>query len=111
EKNYRLLFQVHLGRLLNVAEPKVVFVNESVSLASQNMKVLVPDASKTAMISVETFKAARAVSQTTKKGIFRVNRQPHERGRLNDQYQFGSFVVGPSNSLAFAAASAVAKKP
>src|SRR6266478_9607059 len=29
EKNYRPIFQIHLGRLLNVADPKVVFVTTS----------------------------------------------------------------------------------
>ena len=29
EKNYRPIFQTHLGRLLNVADPKIVFLTVS----------------------------------------------------------------------------------
>src|SRR3990172_12266366 len=49
EKNYRSVFQTHLGRLLNVVDPKVVFLTTSSkknddSIASSNeLQVLVID--------------------------------------------------------------------
>src|SRR5437867_1297682 len=55
EKNYRSIFQIHLGRLLNVAEPKVIFLttaqknNEALIAKSNEVQVNVNDVKTSAL--------------------------------------------------------------
>lgn len=95
---YANLFQIHLARLLHVDTIKVTFYSSaemtegSTSLAPltfslQNKKI--------------PGKVKNALAYKTTKNY----------GRLNPLYQFENFVVGPSNSLAYAAACSIAQDP
>jgi len=113
EKNYRPIFQTHLGRLLNVADPKVVFLtttqkkDDSFVVNSGELQVCVSDA-KT--LQVKTYRPAHIIPYGSKNE--QTSAKLSERyGHINQKYVFETFVVGPSNSLAYAAACAVGQKP
>jgi len=111
EKNYRSFFQTHLGRLLNVADPKVQFLTTS----SKKEEVIVKEISEKSSEKnskapqVKTYRAAQVIPYGSKNVT---HTKVFERyGYINKKYVFETFVVGPSNSLAYAAACAVAQKP
>jgi chromosomal replication initiator protein len=98
QSKYANLFQVHLARLLHVDSLKVTFISplengeerkKNSALAFALPKRHIPGKVKNAL-----------AHKTTK-----------NYGRLNPNYQFETFVVGPSNSLAYAAARAIAENP
>lgn len=93
QKNYLSLFSLHLGRLLNVANPKIVFLNG-----------VQKDVSSTANRSSLPVRIKPSKILLPKKTL-------KNYGHLNKNYVFDSFVSGPSNSLAYAAAHAVTEKP
>lgn len=104
EKNYRMLFQTHLGRLLNVANPHIIFINHT----EKN------DHEKKEVAPIETFKAARVIPYNNvykKQGVIAQKHLSEKHQYHNNNYSFDTFVVGPSNSLAYAASCAVAQKP
>ena len=53
---------------------------------------------------------ASKVAEPTRTGIMRVSSSKNQ-SHINSNYVFSNFVVGPSNSLAYAAAHAVTEKP
>jgi chromosomal replication initiator protein len=115
EKNYRSVFQTHLGRLLNVADPKVVFLttsskkNETFLEMNDDLQVSVSEAK---MPQAKIYRPAQVIPYGSKKNTLMVSKLLLERyGHINKKYVFETFVVGPSNSLAYAAACAVAQKP
>lgn len=96
-KNYTQLFQLHLGRLLNVESPKIVFVDlEQSPVAATDVVVA---AQPKVPVVIESRNTALKVS-------FSKN-----SSHINKNYQFANFIVGPSNSLAYAAAHAITEKP
>ncbi len=111
EKNYRHIFHVHLSRLLNVVDLKVVFLDQTqkkdtvrgTSLEGMSIE-------HNQIVSVKTFKPAQVISHNTKKAIT-VSKGVDRYSTINPKYTFDTFVVGPSNSLAYAAARAIAQKP
>lgn len=109
EKNYRSAFQTHLGRLLNVADPKVVFLTTSPKkneeLIINEVHVSIDDI-KTPQ--VKTYRPAHIIPYGDKNGL---STAKERYGHINKKYVFETFVVGPSNSLSYAAACAVAQKP
>lgn len=113
EKNYRSIFQTHLGRLLNVVEPKVVFL----TTAQKNNEVLISHSTEVLLnennvkaSALKTYRPAHVVPYGPKNDL--ITQKILERsGHINKKYVFETFVVGPSNSLAYAAACAVAQKP
>jgi len=113
EKNYRSVFQTHLGRLLNVADPKVVFLttshkkNDDLIIKSNEIQVSVSDI-KTPQL--KTYRPAHMIPYGPKNGLL-ASKLLERYGHINKKYVFETFVVGPSNSLAYAAACAVAQKP
>jgi chromosomal replication initiator protein len=114
EKNYRPIFQTHLGRLLNVADPKVVFLtispkkNDGCMIGTGLTPVTLNEPK---IPQVKTYRPAHIIPFGPKKGEL-IGQQLSERyGHINTKYVFDSFVVGPTNSLAYAAACAVAQKP
>ena len=113
EKNYRPIFQTHLGRLLNVVDPKIVFLTVSQKKSDENavnnhdVQVLQSGAK---IPQVKTFKPAQIIPYNSKNELI-VSKLLARYGHINKNYVFENFVVGPSNSLAYAAACAVAKKP
>ena len=113
EKNYRSVFQTHLGRLLNVADPKVVFMttapkkNDDPVLHDNEVQVSVSDI-KTPQ--VKTYRPAQVIPYGPKNTPM-LSKLSERYGHINKKYVFETFVVGPSNSLAYAAACAVSQKP
>ena len=92
---YSGLIKAHLCRLLNETQVTVLFLDESkveVSTVTSVQKELV---------------VPQPMQKETKKSFKVVPARP----LMNQRYQFDSFVVGPDNSLAFAAAQAVAEQP
>ena len=92
---YSELIRTHLRRLLNETQIRLLFLDESkveVSCAVESDKGTIMPATQTAF-------------QTTGS---KKNKTP---AAISTRYQFDSFVVGPHNALAFAAAKAVAEQP
>jgi chromosomal replication initiator protein len=94
--NYTKLIQVHLSRLLHTETVKIYISVEAKEEGAQLPKVQ-PVAS---VAKIEKERVAALVPQQNK-----------QIGYLNRQYTFENFVVGPNNSLAYAAAQAVADHP
>lgn len=113
--HYKDLFRQHLGRLLNEDELSIVFLDHDI--ASQNDTDAQSIGSKSSTLSAEMvglYKPAKAVVQQNRPTRSRAIVQRlsgRVRGLLNEQYQFETFVVGPSNQLAFSAARAAAENP
>ncbi|MEX0671759.1 MAG: chromosomal replication initiator protein DnaA [Candidatus Babeliales bacterium] len=109
--HYMKLLQVHLARLLNVDQVKIVFEGALVmgtpSSSPSNGATLMMHPSVTApkIASHESVDASASYSN-----IVRARERPIT-GRINHSYQFDNFIVGPSNSLAAAAAKAVTENP
>lgn len=102
KNNYIPLFQMHLGRLLNVESPKIIFLdfveekqpNEPIHFDNKESEKIIP-----------------AVPAVQSKGeLVKIN-SGKSQSHINSNYIFSNFVVGPSNSLAYAAAHAVTEKP
>lgn len=96
QSHYQSLIQEHLGRLLNVKNPKIVITTVSDTKKNEVFQPVVTT------LSVESV----CIDQTKNK---LAKDLPNSFGNKN--YTFATFVVGPSNSLAYAAAHAVAKNP
>lgn len=106
KNNYIPLMQIHLGRLLHVDMPKIVFI-DALEPVPQSSSVKMP----TPSTAVDTFLPAVPVAQPRPgTGIMRVPSSKNQ-SHINSNYIFSNFIVGPSNSLAFAAAQAVTEKP
>ena len=93
--NYTKLIQTHLARLLHADEIKVrilVETNEVVEHIPKNSLITTAKIEKEPAQLVPLYQAKN-------------------NGYLNNQYRFDNFVVGSSNSLAYAAAQAVAERP
>lgn len=102
QRNYLDLIQIHLGRLLNCTNLTLVFV----------------DADARSNATIEKFNPIiPAIVLPVEQMRQEANTLPSQdilvkpRGHMNSTYSFNTFVVGPSNSLAFAAAHAVTEKP
>ncbi len=98
KSNYVPLIELHLKRLLNVDQVKVIFVG------AQNL-VENPGLIPVASISTEI------TSTKSKETILPAESLLRKKVGGHRSYSFDSFVVGPNNSLAYAAAQAVAEKP
>ncbi len=99
KSHYLNLFSLHLSRLFNVTEINIIFLDndqkqilnfekENISSTEQRLPEKIPLQNKLPI-----------------KGAIR------DRSQINSKYQFETFVVGPNNSLAYAAAYAVTQKP
>lgn len=113
EKKYTILFQKHLGRLLNAHNINIVFIDltvqkkECTSLEDiqKNNEQLEPHLKQPER---NTDKALIIPASRLKKGAIALK---PGAAYLNPAYSFDAFVVGPSNSLAYAAAQAVSENP
>ncbi len=99
QKNYMGAIRLHLGRLLNVQDP-TVFI-ETTSKESQGAHEK-QDAATSAISIVPA-----CVAQGKKTAVVKKRNKQY----INKVYSFDTFVVGPSNSLAYAAAHAVTENP
>ncbi len=97
QKHYMQLLQMHLGRLLHVDMPRV-----SIEAGTRNPT----ETKKTNAAPILVIPASVA---QTKNSIVRANKPRY--GHINKNYSFENFVIGPSNSLAYAAAYAITEQP
>jgi chromosomal replication initiator protein len=105
--NYIPLLCTHLGRLLNVTDIRVVFVEDSTQ--AETIAKEEPHYRAAALIK---FDAENTNASTEKKATALVKTSlVGHCGNINRTYSFDTFVVGPSNSLSYAAAHAVTEKP
>lgn len=97
-KHYLAILQVHLGRLLRIDMPKILFVDHIAEekISGHNVSSTVP-----VVIPASVVQQKNILIRPAQK-IF---------GYMNKNYSFSTFVVGPHNSLAYAAAQAVTEKP
>lgn len=101
ESKYTDLFKVHLSRLLNTVDPKIIFLGPA--------QVTTPALQQAGQQQAATLAVAeKTAAQKTKHAVMVGGVQ--QLGRLNPSYTFETFVVGPNNSLAYAAAQAVAEQ-
>jgi chromosomal replication initiator protein len=96
--HYIRLFEVHLSRLLNVS-------SLTVSVESQKKE---PEKKSTGLNIVPARQVSYHPARKVLKPLKKRDRSPVT---LNANYKFSTFVVGPSNSLAYAAAQAITEKP
>lgn len=115
QKHYHGLFQLHLGRLLHVEQPNVIFVDSGkVETSETSSSKLVNNGAESAEKNTKTtYKAAHVVtmSNATVRTTLVKTLSNKNYGHINRNYVFDTFVVGPSNSLAYAASHAVTEKP
>lgn len=110
--NYVSLFEHHLKRLLNVSSLKIVFSQgasdsaDATSDTSSSSTVHEPQVSSTKEI---LFAPAQLLSSS--KTQLAKKSEGKNLCHINSNYTFSSFVVGPSNQLAYAAAQAVTERP
>lgn len=97
--HYINLFNLHLGRLLNVDNIIIVFVDQPEAIEDKHQVKEVVKVEDRNNISNNSAKLPAK------------NNQFKSRGYINGNYQFNSFVIGPNNSLAYSAAYAVTQKP
>lgn len=104
--NYLPIFSLHLGRLFNVDNINIVFMDQF-----QKDQVCEPEKIKIHDLNDE--KKNNQITVTTKQNNRRSANENllQNRSQINNNYQFSTFIVGPSNSLSYAAAYAVTQKP
>ncbi len=95
QSKYGELFRTHLSRLFNVEdELKIIFLSPL-----EHKEMIAP-----AVLSTNKRHIPRVVSN----GLMAASIK--QATRLNPEYTFDTFVVGPNNSLAYAAATAVSEE-
>ncbi len=102
QSHYQVLLETHLSRLFNVSCVKLKFVTsieEDHKLVLSSDKMIVPAIVTSNMESLSP--PSLSIDPT----------QGKRRCQINRMYLFDTFVVGPSNQLAYAAAQAVTQKP
>lgn len=97
QKKYLSVMQLHIGRLLHADNPRIVFIENTASNSTDVVKTVPELPTKIVPARVAP------LSNYVDKG--RRNYQ------VNKNHLFETFVVGPSNSLAYAAAHAVTERP
>jgi len=104
-KHYLPLIQVHMGRLLHVEMPRISFLE--LAQSTTNMPVAQLTDMTTKIVPARVVPAGTRSDKTPV-----IRRSTVDRSyQVNSQYVFETFVVGPSNSLAYAAAHAVTERP
>ncbi len=107
--HYKALVEQHLARLLNETSVVIYFVE---SQEQPSMVVHKQSDGQTVMKATEKtvmYQPARALTPQVSKTAL-LSTPTKQKQALNASYVFDSFVMGPSNELAFAAAHAVTEK-
>jgi chromosomal replication initiator protein len=100
QSNYQMLLEIHLARLLTVPTLKITFVNGSQEAPKSSVEAR-PIVPAVATCDLEPIQNPVLFEPGLGK----------RRAPINQAYLFDTFVVGPSNQLAYAAAHAVTEKP
>ena len=114
--HYMQLLNTHLSRLLNVETVKIVFDEESaptIQTPAKTSALAIQPAivdPTNANIRSPYNKSSNNSNSSSSGQIVRSRTRPMT-GRINHSYQFDNFIVGPSNSLAAAAAKAITENP
>lgn len=118
-KNYTHLLHNHLSRLLNEESVHVQFVDqmpqaEEIKKHNPQPQIIpahvIPGMQPISMSVATGHSRHDLVKSSMRTTVARVDKAQVRPG-LNETHTFDTFVVGPSNSLAYAAAMAVAEKP
>ena len=96
-KHYMNMMQLHLGRLLHEETPRIVLTVQGVE--------------KKVVGAVKEHVARVIPASIASVGKSLVRAGPKKLGSFNQNYLFDNFIVGPSNSLAYAAARAITEQP
>ena len=104
--NYMQLLQTHLCRLLHVDQLKIVCTTPD-----KKGPVLFVENPITAVVSVDLPVVVQDHQSVPKKDEIINASALRGHGHVNKNYSFDTFIVGPSNSLSYAAAQAVTQKP
>lgn len=99
KSHYSLLIHNQLARLLNVDKVTVIFLDTNGNKATDYSQVPVIEDKASNSVTIVPAK------KLTQNGIVR------HRDTINRQHLFDTFVIGSNNSLAYAAAQAVASRP
>jgi chromosomal replication initiator protein len=107
--HYMLMLNTHLSRLLNVDSVKIIFTEQ---------KSKTPSSSSSAELVIQPVSKYNSEQQShniiqNRPSSAQVARMRNRTvtARINHSYVFDNFIVGPSNSLAAAAAKAVTENP
>lgn len=100
--NYNALFQIHLSRLFNVDALRIVFLDNEQDVPK---KLFNPEQKIIPAVTTQDFDAP-----AKRNSLSRRTTTEKQKNVLNKNYFFDTFVVGPSNQLAYAAAHAVTEK-
>ena len=103
--NYMHLFKEHLSRLFVVDEVSIVFLDMYTEQTSSKQTL------SKQVLSGKAEKIVPARLVTNEKKQSTAISRPSKNYTINSTYLFDTFVVGPSNSLSYAAAHAVTRKP
>jgi chromosomal replication initiator protein len=106
QNNYLDLIKIHLGRLLHVDKPDVIFIDDLHKVSTPAHDMIIPAHSVAVM-------PADVKKPSTEHEVKNALIKPSSlyQGQINRAYSFDTFVVGPTNSLAYAAAYAITEKP
>lgn len=112
-KNYTHLLTTHLGRLLNETHVSVQFIDQESSQTGD--KTIIPAQVLSGIggnhSSMQSISLTRnVIRQGMGSTLVKHEKQP-QKTLLQEAHTFDTFVVGPSNSLAYAAAMAVGERP
>lgn len=122
-KHYLPLLQKHLARLLGEQTITIQFVDSMPQESSTKQEDFAPSIIPAQVIpglqpisvsqtsAHSTGHSRHELSKSSIRTVVRSSDKQAARAMLHDIYTFDTFVVGPSNSLAYAAAVAAAEKP
>ncbi len=94
KKHYMSMIRLHLGRLLHIDSP-IIEIKTDVGMPTTHT------GSEVSVVPASVVRNENSITKFERKKI----------GNINRTYSFESFIVGPSNSLAYAAAHAVTEQP
>jgi chromosomal replication initiator protein len=103
KSNYMQLVQMHIGRLLHVNMPHIILIDAKEKNGVEEQSII---SSSTNICPIMMVPAKVLANRS------RIKEVSSKSGcHINSAYSFDSFIVGPNNSLAYAASHAVAEHP